>query len=110
MKYNKRRRPPTPHPEDQKHITLDLSFRVGRRLTREHENILLRMLEEATCEAVRLPRRVKSTVIFQDGEMIHVRIKIKNSPAMLVAYTKRTFDLGEALRAALKEFNNAYKK
>jgi len=113
MKYKKRHSPryaPKPKPTNHHHIIMDLSFRVGRYLTPDEEQLLMRVLEEATAAAVVLPRKAWATPLFNDGEMLHVRIKINNSPAMLKAYMKRTYKLGQALHAALKEWNDANKR
>ena len=85
---------------------MDLSFRVGRDLAVEEERRLMPMLEEAVTESLILPRWCQARVLFNDGEMLHVRIKINNTPSMLRAYMKRTVALGEALGTALKEFND----
>lgn len=112
-KYKKRRelnlKKMTPDPfmraTNWNHIILNLSFYVGRHLTLEEEGMLLSIIEQGMRDAVVLTRWCEAKALFNDGEMLHVRVKINNTPHMLRAYMKRTEDIGDALSEALKEFD-----
>ena len=74
-------------------------------LSAEEEDLFCSFMEQAAGDAIRRVSAVDCIVLFNDGEMIHVRIKFKHSIHVLRAYIQRTFYLGEAFTKALKGFN-----